>query len=123
MEKNEEIPFPRFLGQWTAGERPSWALKTTLPSCTIPDQTMTIQEIIAKYTRTGLVPASRAQWDQGGNDAGNLPEDPLDEYTEILELARSEGARAGSEVSPAPSQGEGGDPSSLKTDAPSAGSE
>lgn len=108
MEKNEEIPVPRFLGQWTQGKRPSWALRTTKPSCTIPDQTMTIQEIIAKYTRTGLVPASRAKWDSGGNDAGNLPEDPLDEYSEVLELARQDAASRTEEPTPPVPSGEGG---------------
>lgn len=78
---------------------------------------MSIQEIIAKFTRTGLVPASRVrQWDTGGNDVDEYPEDPLDDFTDIMNEvgeARSDESRSGDqpeparEASPAPSQGEG----------------
>lgn len=48
---------------------------------------MTIPEIIAKYTRTGLVPQSFAKRDQGGNTALEPDFDPLDEYTEVQAAA------------------------------------
>lgn len=107
MDKTVESPRPRFYTQYDT-DLPSWAQENNEPSCTIPDQTMTIQEIIAKYTRTGLVPASRVRgWDQGGNDTDEYAEDPLDEYSEVLEAARQEGSRSkGPAASPAPA-GEG----------------
>lgn len=45
---------------------------------------MTIQEIIAKYTRTGLVPQSFVHKDQGGNVAFEPDFDPLDEFSETM---------------------------------------
>lgn len=55
-----------------------------MPTCTVPDQSMTIQEIIAKFTRTGLVPQSYAKRDQGGNAAFGPDFDPLDDYSATM---------------------------------------
>lgn len=55
---------------------------------------MTIPEIIAKYTRTGLVPQSFAKRDEGGNSAFDPGFDPLDEGLAILEEVRQEAAAA-----------------------------
>lgn len=58
---------------------PSHALKNSLPSETIPDQAMTIPEIIARFTRTGMLPQSFLKEDEGNQEAGFDPEfDPLD---------------------------------------------
>lgn len=96
MEKDDKLPgalnespLPRFCGQWNGGSRYP-AQVFTKPSQTVPDQSMTIPEIIAKYTRTGLVPQSFAKNDSGGNTATEPGFDPLDEYSEIqaFQLAR-----------------------------------
>lgn len=80
-----------FYTQYTE-ERPKWRLQTTLPSCTVPDQSMTISEIIAKYTRHGLVPNSITKADKGGNVALEPAFDPLDEWNDVLAGARAEAA-------------------------------
>lgn len=49
---------------------------------------MTIPEIIARYTRSGLVPQSYAKRDEGGNVAMEPDFDPLDEFSETMEAAR-----------------------------------
>lgn len=67
----------RFRSQWDEFV-PSFAELNDLPSCTIPDQSMTISEIIARFTRSGIIPV-RDYSDQGGNAAPDDPElDPLD---------------------------------------------
>lgn len=76
----------RFYGQWTE-KGPSWAQEFLKPSLTIPDQSMTIAEIIAKYTRTGLVPSSYLNTDQGGNEASEIGVDPMDEWNESMVAA------------------------------------
>lgn len=48
------------------------------PSVTVPDQSMTIQEIIARYTRTGTLPVPSFPSDTGGNEAFEPGFDPLD---------------------------------------------
>lgn len=82
----------------------------TLPTLTVPDQSMTIAEIIAKYTRTGLVPQSFARKDEGGNTAFEPGFDPLDEYTEIQAEAAASAHGSDSEgqtpPSSEPAQGE-----------------
>ena len=90
-----------FFDQWN--KRPETEKQAvSLPSCTVPDQTMTIQEIIAKFTRTGLVPQSFVRKDEGGNDAFEPGFDPLDSAQEVLTEAK---ASAGSGKDPS------GDPS------------
>lgn len=72
-----------FYNQWE-NKPPQVFEENNEPSCTIPDQTMTIQEIIAKFTRTGLVPQSFLRRDDGGNEANEPGYDPLDEFTEEM---------------------------------------
>lgn len=50
---------------------------------------MTIPEIIARYTRSGLVPQSYAKRDEGGNEAMEPDFDPLDAFSEVMEAARA----------------------------------
>ena len=58
---------------------PSHALSNTLPSMTVPDQAMTIAEIIARFTRTGMVPASYLNDEEDGQEASSDTSfDPLD---------------------------------------------
>lgn len=104
-----EPEIPVFFNQWT--NRPKVIGQVfTEPTCTIPDQTMTIQEIIARFTRTGLVPQSYAKRDQGGNEAEDPGFDPLDEYSEIqataarlqAEKAAAEKADQATDSAPAP---------------------
>lgn len=67
----------RFRSQWDE-EYPSYAEYNDLPSCTIPDQSMSISEIIARFTKSGIMPV-RDYSDTGGNDAPDDPDfDPLD---------------------------------------------
>lgn len=68
---------PRFCSQWDEFV-PSFAEVNDQPSCTIPDQSMTISEIIARFTRSGIIPV-RDYSDQGGNAAPDDPDfEPLD---------------------------------------------
>lgn len=68
---------PRFRSQWDE-DIPSFAEYNDLPTCTIPDQSMTISEIIARFTRSGIMPVKDYS-DQGGNSAPDDPEfDPMD---------------------------------------------
>lgn len=67
----------RFRSQWDE-EIPSFAEYNDLPTCTIPDQSMTISEIIARFTRSGIMPVKDYS-DDGGNSAPDDPEfDPMD---------------------------------------------
>lgn len=67
----------RFRSQWDE-DLPSFAESNDLPSCTVPDQSMTVQEIIARFTRTGVIPV-RDYSDEGGNSAPDDPEfEPMD---------------------------------------------
>lgn len=47
------------------------------PSCTIPDQSMTISEIIARFTRSGVMPV-KVHADPGNQEAMDPEMDPLD---------------------------------------------
>lgn len=105
-----------FYNQWT--NRPSHAPQTfTEPTCTVPNQSMTVQQIIAKYSRTGLVPQSFTKRDQGGNIATDPGFDPLDSGFEVLDAAAAAAAHGSGkdpqqdpspEPEPAPA-GEGGE--------------
>lgn len=68
---------------------------------------MTIQEIIAKYTRTGLVPQSFVHKDQGGNVAFEPDFDPLDEFSETMAGSERVAGPAGSAENDLPSGGAG----------------
>lgn len=48
-----------------------------LPSCTVPDESMTIPEIIARFVRSGSMPVS-VHSDIGDNEAFEPGFDPLD---------------------------------------------
>lgn len=78
-----------FYNQWT--KRPPHAPQTfSEPTCTVPNQSMTVQQIIAKYSRTGLVPQSYLKGDDGGNIATDPDFDPMDNGFEVLEAAEAE---------------------------------
>lgn len=72
---------------------------------------MTVQQIIAKYSRTGLVPQSFTKRDDGGNVATDPDFDPLDSGFEVLDdaaaAAAAEAAAGSSEPAPdGPAPGE-----------------
>lgn len=105
-----------FYNQWT--NRPPHAPQTfSEPTCTVPNQSMTVQQIIAKYSRTGLVPQSFTKRDQGGNLATDPDFDPLDNGFEVLDAAAAAAAHgSGKDPQPDPSPepepapaGEGGE--------------
>lgn len=77
---------PRFASQWQEYE-PYEGQEFKEPSCTVPDQSMTIPEIIAKFTRTGMVPGTISLRDQGGNVAADPESDPLDEWNDVQAAA------------------------------------
>lgn len=90
---------PRFASQWLENDLSDGQF-FTLPSCTVPDQSMTIPEIIARFTRTGQLPASFKMNDQGGNIAADPEADPLDDYQEVM--ARKAAAEAAKKKDPEP---------------------
>ena len=102
-----------FYTQWS--NRPPHAPQEFKePTCTVPNQSMTVQEIIAKYSRTGLVPQSFAKKDQGGNIATDPDFDPLDNGQDMLEAAarqkaEQEAAAAAAAKEPSAPAGDGGD--------------
>lgn len=76
---------------------------------------MTVQQIIAKYSRTGLVPQSFTKRDDGGNVATDPDFDPLDSGFDVLDEAaaakaaqEAAAANAPAAADPAPA-GEGGE--------------
>lgn len=80
------LALPRFRTQW--GENgPSIGQVFTEPSQTVPDQSLTIPQIIARFTRSGMVPASIKMADQGGNVAADPDSDPLDEWNDVQAAA------------------------------------
>lgn len=86
-----------FFNQWS--KRPPHAPQEFKePTCTVPNQSMTVQQIIAKYSRTGLVPQSFTKKDNGGNFATDPDFDPLDQGLDYLEAAAA--ASHGSEKDP-----------------------
>lgn len=97
MKDNEnlkESPAPRFSSQWRPNTARLRGQVFTKPTCTVPDQSMSISEIIARFTRTGLVPQSYARRDDGGNTAVEPDFDPLDEYSEVMAMQASRQAAA-----------------------------
>lgn len=80
------ITRPRFASQWLENDLSNGQVFTE-PSCTVPDQSLTIPEIIAKFTRSGLAPASIRMADKGGNIAADPESDPLDDYYDIQAAA------------------------------------
>lgn len=109
MEENDkkvESPtLPRFAVQF--GEYvPTEGQTFREPSQTVPDQSMTIPEIIAKFTRTGLVPGTISMRDNGGNVAADPDSDPLDDYSAVQAAAAAAKAAGSSQDSPADPAGE-----------------
>lgn len=66
----------KFYSQWS-DDFPSWAEENNEPSMTVPDQSMTIQEIIARFTRSGVMPVA-VHSDEGGQMADDPEFDPLE---------------------------------------------
>lgn len=111
MNDNTQTEGQVFFGQWTRFKRLSWALVFHKPTCTVPDQSMTIQEIIAKYTRTGLVPSTVLRKDEGGQAAFDPDFDPLDNGQDFMDSQRVEGpaeSDKGGEAAPISGAGETG---------------
>lgn len=103
-KKVESPTLPRFAVQF--GEYvPTVGQVFMEPSQTVPDQSMTIPEIIAKFTRTGLVPGTISMRDQGGNIAADPESDPLDDYSAVMAAAAASKA-AGSSQAPLEPAGE-----------------
>lgn len=109
IEENTQVKvYPRFQSQW-AENAPYEGQRFEEPSMTVPDQSLTIPEIIARFTRTGLVPALVKMQDHGGNVAADPESDPLDDWNESMFAAAAAKAAAGSsakEPSAAPDAGE-----------------
>lgn len=102
------------FNQWT--NRPKTEPQEfVLPDCTVPDQYMTISEIIAKFTRAGVVPPKTKPTDagkiigqyypqdQGGQASFEPGFDPLDDGSEYLESFKDS---HGSSEAPQEPQGE-----------------
>lgn len=86
-EKTIDSPTrPRFASQWAEYE-PTEGQIFVEPSCTIPDQSMTIPQIIARFTRTGMVPGTISMRDNGGNVAADPESDPLDDWNNVQDAA------------------------------------
>lgn len=103
----------RFRKQFDEVKHSDCALTFTQPSCTVPDQSLTIPEIIARYTRSGLVPQSFAKRDEGGNVAMEPDFDPLDAFSDAMEaarLSRQRNAPKGSEKGQVSEEDPGADP-------------
>lgn len=111
MAKTIEISFPRFQSHWDEN-RPVFAQEFTEPSQTIPDQSLTIPQIIAKFTRQGVAPASIKMADQGGNVASEDWADPLDDFTEVERIAaqikKEEADKASDSATPDPAPADAG---------------
>lgn len=108
MEEKDKVvvspTLPRFAVQF--GEySPTVGQEFKEPSQTVPDQSMTIPEIIAKFTRTGMVPGTISMRDHGGNIAADPESDPLDDYSAVQAAAAAAKA-AGSSQAPQESAGE-----------------
>lgn len=107
------LALPRFRTQW--GENGvSVGQVFTEPSQTVPDQSLTIPQIIARFTRSGMVPASIKMADQGGNFAADPDSDPLDDWNDLQSAAAA--AKAAQEKQ-APPQDPATDPASASAGA------
>lgn len=91
---------PRFASQWLENDLSDGQVFTE-PSKTVPDQSLTIPEIIARFTRSGYVPATIRMNDHGGNVAAEPDADPLDDFSDLQSLAAAQAAKKGaSETQP-----------------------
>lgn len=113
----------QFFNQWT--KRPQRTPQEFQePTCTVPNQSMTVAQIIAKYSRMGIIPAVKdtlqggrflqrlgQTWD-GDNRATDPDFDPLDDGQELLAeaaAARVAGPEGGAETeTPTGGAGEAG---------------
>ena len=96
-ENTTTTPPRRFASQWDENTAPSGQVFTR-PSQTVPDQSLTIPEIIARFTRTGMVPGTISMRDKGGNVAADPESDPLDDFTAVQAAAAA--AKAAESVTP-----------------------
>lgn len=103
-DKTIQTPIkPRFASQWTENDLSNGQVFTE-PSCTVPDQSLSIPEIIAKFTRSGLVPATVKMVDKGGNVATDPESDPFDDWNEVISAAAAaKAAKAASDSAADPS--------------------
>lgn len=81
-KKDNAVPVPEFRTQYTANEGPKTEY-FDMPSETVPEQGLTVKEIIARYVRTGVMPVALHD-DQGGNQAFEPGFDPLDTSPEAV---------------------------------------
>lgn len=96
-EKTSNTPIkPRFASQWLENDLSDGQVFTE-PSKTVPDQSLTIPEIIARFTRSGYVPATIRMNDQGGNVAAEPDADPLDDFSDLQALAAARAAAKGAD--------------------------
>lgn len=94
-EKTSNTPIKlRFASQWLENDL-SGGQVFTEPSKTVPDQSLTIPEIIARFTRSGYVPATIRMNDIGGNVAAEPDSDPLDDYWDLQSRAAAQAAGNG----------------------------
>jgi len=108
-EMTQTLTRPRFASQWDEFV-PLKGQVFKEPSRTVPDQSLTIPEIISRFTRSGLVPATVRLADNGGNIAADPESDPLDDYFSAME-ARASAKAAARSVDPVPSESDQpGDP-------------
>lgn len=91
---------PRIDSQYTAKIGPSIEVND-LPSETVPEQGLSIQEIIARYVRTGTMPVA-VHDDNGGNSAFEPEFDPLDQSPEQIRRIVKEGPPKPSQVEDKP---------------------
>lgn len=98
-----------FYNQWS--NRPPHAPQEfTEPTCTVPNQSMTVQQIIAKYSRTGLVPQVFLKTDNGGNVATEPGFDVMDNGQDVLEAAAAAREAAAAHGSAEPASSGSGEP-------------
>lgn len=79
----------------------------TLPSMTVPDDAMSIPEIIARFTRTGLLPGSVLRDDEGDNEPFEPGFDPLDHRKEEFMPKREKTPQKEKETPSQPSEPSG----------------
>ena len=113
----------QFFNQWT--KRPQRTPQEfSEPTCTVPNQSLSVAQIIAKYSRMGIIPAVKdtfqggrflqrlvKSWD-GDNQATDPDFDPLDNGQEFLDEVAAQQKPAELEpvqAEPAPA-GDGGEP-------------
>jgi len=80
----------RIKNMLNAHEFPYFGKVITMPSETIPDQTLSIKEILERYARGLPLDARTPQWDENANiDDDFLPDPRILDLSERQELAES----------------------------------